>query len=69
MKFLSFLIKIILIIIWAFLLFYVGKALGISFSPEEVSGTRSMFRLIMGVLILVGAYFILKIDLFKKTRK
>jgi membrane protein DedA with SNARE-associated domain len=69
MKFLSFLIKVILIIIWAFLLFYIGKAMGITFSPEEVSGNRSMFRLIMGVLILVGAYFILKIDLFKKPRK
>lgn len=69
MKFLSVLIKIILIVIWAFLLFYIGKALGISFSPEETSGSRSMFRLIMGVLILVGAYFILKIDLFNKTKK
>ncbi len=69
MKFLSILIKIILIIIWAFLLYFIGKALGFSFSPEEVSGYRSMFRLIMGVLILLGAYFILKIELFKKTKK
>jgi membrane protein DedA with SNARE-associated domain len=69
MKFLSFLIKVLLTILWAFLLFYIGKAMGISFSPEEISGSRSMFRLLMGVLILVGAYFILKIDLFKKTRK
>jgi hypothetical protein len=69
MKFLSGIIKILLIIIWAFLLFYVGKVMGITFSPEEVSGNRSMFRLIMGFLILAGAYFILKINLFKTPRK
>ena len=69
MKFLSALIKLLLIIIWAFLLLYIGKALGFSFSPEESSGTRSMFRLLMGVLILLGAYFILKIDLLKRTKK
>jgi hypothetical protein len=43
--------------------------MGIDYSPEEMSGMRNMFRLIIGVLILVGAYFIMRISFFKKTKK
>jgi len=69
MKVLSILVKILLIIVWAFILLYLSKAIGIDYSPEEMSGNRNMFRLIIGVIILIGAYFIMRINLFKKTRK
>lgn len=69
MKFLSILTKIILVIIWAFLLLYTSKLLGVDYSPDEMSGTRNMFRLIIGVLILVGAYFIMRLNVYGKTKK
>jgi membrane protein DedA with SNARE-associated domain len=69
MKFLSVFIKILLIIVWAFLLLYISKAMGVDYSPDETSGVRNMFRLIIGVLILLGAYFIMRIKLFRKTKE
>jgi hypothetical protein len=66
MKILTFFIKIILILIWAFLIFYITKWLGFEYVPEEVSGSRSILRIITGGFILLGAYFIWKINFFKK---
>jgi len=66
MKILTFFIKIALILIWAFLIFYLTKWMGFTYAPEEVSGTRSILRIISGGLILLGAYFIWKITFFRK---
>lgn len=68
MKILNTFIKIILIIVWSFTIFYIAKALGFSFEPDEVSGDRNMMRVVLGVLILGGAYFIWKINLFREKK-
>lgn len=68
MKILIAFIKIILILLWSFIIFYVTKALGFSFEPDEVSGDRNMMRVVLGMLILGGAYFIWKINLFRKNK-
>jgi len=68
MKILTFFIKIVLILIWAFLIFYITKWMGLAYTPEEVSGSRNILRIITGGLILLGAYFIWKINLFRKKK-
>ena len=68
MKIITFFIKIALILIWAFLIFYITKWMGLEYAPEEVSGSRSILRIITGGLILLGAYFIWKINFFSKKK-
>jgi membrane protein DedA with SNARE-associated domain len=69
MKFIHLILKVILILIWSFIVFYISKALGFSFEPDEISGDRNMMRIVLGVLILVGAYIIWMIDFFPKKKK
>jgi len=42
--------------------------MGHAYAPEEVSGSRSILRIITGGLILIGAYFIWKINFFRKKK-
>lgn len=69
MKILNAIIKIILILLWSFIIFYITKALGFSFEPDEVSGDRNMMRVVLGMLILGGAYFIWKINIIRKKKE
>ena len=69
MKFLDIIIKFVLIIIWSFALLYLSKAMGFSFDPDEMSGDRNMVRIVLGVLILVGAYFIWMLEILPIKKK
>lgn len=68
MKFLNFLIHLILFIVWALVVFYVAKFFGFEYAPEEAGGLRSATRVVMILIILGGGYFIRKIEFFGKKK-
>ncbi len=69
MKFLNGLLRFIVFIIWAFLVYYIAKALGFSYDPEGTSMIRNIIRVILILIILGGAWFIWRIDFIKKKEK
>ncbi len=69
MKILNAFLKIVLIIVWSFMLLHLAKFFGFSYDPEEISGDRSMVRVVLGVLILGGAYFIWQIKFFGRKKE
>ena len=68
MKILNTLIKIIVILLWSFGLLYLAKFFGFQFDPEDLSGFKSMYRLIFGVILLAGIYVIWRINFLKKKK-
>jgi membrane protein DedA with SNARE-associated domain len=69
MKFLNNLIRLIVFIIWAMLVFYLAKQMGVDYDPEDTSMWRSFFRVIGIAVIFVGAYFIWKINFIRKKEQ
>jgi membrane protein DedA with SNARE-associated domain len=69
MKFLNNLIRIIVFIAWALLIFYLMKAAGISFDPEDDAMWRQFFRVIAVVIVFGGGYFIWKIRFIKRKQQ
>ena len=65
MKFLNNLIRLIVFILWALVVYYISKALGFTYDPEGVELTRNILRVFMVVIIFGGAYFIWKFDFIK----
>ena len=69
MKFLNNLIRIIIFIIWALIVYNLVKLLGFEYDPESMSFIRKYIRVIMLVIIFGGAYFIWKIDFLKRKKQ
>lgn len=69
MKFLNNLIRFIIFIIWALVVYYIAKALGFTYDPDGDSMMRSVIRITLIIIILGGAYFIWKIDFIKRKKK
>lgn len=69
MKFLNILIRLVVFILWALLVFYVAKFLGFEYAPEESGGLRNATRVVMIAIILGGGYFIQKIDFVGRNKK
>ena len=65
MKFLNNLIRILIFILWAFVVFYISKFFGFSYDPEDTSLVRKLIQVVLVVLIFGGGYFIKKITPFK----
>ncbi len=66
MKFLNNLVRLILFVIWALIVYNVSKLLGFEYNPESTSMLRNIIRVVMVVIIFGGGYFILKIRFFGK---
>jgi membrane protein DedA with SNARE-associated domain len=66
MKLLNNLLRIILFILWAMLVLYLAKQMGISYDPEDTSNWRAFFRVLAVAIIFGGGYFIWKIKFIKK---
>jgi hypothetical protein len=62
MRFLNNLIRIILFIAWALLVYNGFKLLGFEYNPESTSMIRNILRVLMVVIIFGGGYFLLKIN-------
>ena len=69
MKFLNNLIRLIVFILWALVVYYSSKAMGFTYDPEGVELTRDILRVVMVVIIFGGAYFIWKFDFIKWKKK
>lgn len=69
MNFLNNLVRIIIFIIWAFIVYYISKQLGFEYDPESTSMIRKYIRVIMVVIIFGGGYFIRMITVFKKKER
>lgn len=68
MKFLNNFIRILIFILWAFVVFYISKFFGFSYDPEDTAFWRKLVQVIMVVVIFGGGYFIRKITLFKPKK-
>jgi membrane protein DedA with SNARE-associated domain len=66
MNFLNSLIRIIIFVIWALIVYYLSKQLGFEYDPESPDFLRKYIRVILIAIIFGGAYFIWKIDISKK---
>lgn len=65
MKFLNNLIRILVFIIWAFVVFYISKLFGFTYDPEDTANWRKLIQVVLVIVIFGGGYFIRKITLFK----
>jgi len=64
-NFLNNLIRILIFILWAFIVFYISKFFGFSYDPEDTSIERKIIQVVLVVVIFGGGYFIRKIKVFK----
>lgn len=69
MKFLNNLVRVIIFVIWALIVYNVAKLLGFEYDPDGISFLRKYIRVIMVVIIFGGAYFIWKVKFFKSKKK
>ena len=69
MKFLNNLIRIIIFVIWALIVYNLSKLMGFEYDPESMSMVRKYLRVIMVAIIFGGAYFIWKIEFIKPKKK